>query len=234
MRVAVAANFASAAEEICAAFHAETGNECVLSLGSTGKLYAQIEQGAPFDVFLAADQARPARCIADGHCIEGSAFTYAIGRLALWSPAPSFSGDESALREDAQFDTLAIANPATAPYGAAAMETLQALGLSDKLGDRIVQGDSVTQTYQFVSSRAADLGFVALSQVRDDGARAWVVPQELYTPLFQDGAVTVLGAEKASAAAFVQFLRSDRACAMIERFGYDVRGECSAPSHLSR
>ena len=170
-QVAVAANFTDAAKAIGAAFTAETGHEAVFSFGSTGQLYTQITQGAPFDALLSADDIRPAKAVADGLGEAGSVFTYAIGQLALWSAEPGLVDGPEAL-QDPDLTRIAIANPKTAPYGAAAVQAMQKLGVYDSLLPKIVQGDSITQTFQFVATRNAEIGFVALSQVvgRTDGS----------------------------------------------------------------
>ena len=220
--IAVAANFTATAMEIGEAFREATGRDIIFSFASTGKLYAQIAQGAPFDVFLAADERTPALCIAEGHCVDGSAFAYATGRLALWSRDPDRALDENAL--SAPFDRLAIANPATAPYGVAALQTLDALGAAEAVKGRIVQGDSIAQTYQFLFTGAADLSFIALSQLThtegETPPRYWLVPQDLHDPLRQDAALTTHGADNDTAKAFLAFMQGPEARAIIERFGY--------------
>src|SRR5690606_8427457 len=178
-QIAVAANFTAAAEELGAAFAAETGQEIAFSFGATGQLYAQVTQGAPFDAFLSADSTTPARLVDEGFGVEGSAFTYAVGQLVLFSiDADRVSGPESL---EGDFEKIAIAEPAAAPYGAAAVETIEALGLTEALADKLVIGQNISQTYQFVDTHDAELGFVALSQVigRKDGSR-WVVDAGLY------------------------------------------------------
>jgi molybdate transport system substrate-binding protein len=223
--VAVAANFTAAAKEIAASFKARTGHEAVLSFGSTGQLYAQITQEAPFEVFLAADAARPKRAVAEGFAVAESRFTYARGRLALWSSSPGFVEGAQTLRNGA-FAKLAIANPTAAPYGAAAIETLKALGLYDKLAPKIVQGNSIAQAFQFVDTGNAELGFIALSQIARSGAGArWIVPQNLYTPIRQDAVLLKKGADNAAATAFMDFLKGPEARTIIESYGYGVGGE---------
>jgi molybdate transport system substrate-binding protein len=221
VKVAVAANFTAAMKEIAAGFEQATGHTAVLSFGSTGKLYAQIIHGAPFAVFLAADQKRP-RLLED----EGKAsrrFTYATGKLVLWSAKPGFvDADGDVLAEDA-FDRLAIANPKTAPYGAAAMEILNKRGQGARLSPRLVRGDSIAQTHQFVATGSAELGFVALAQVllRPKGSR-WEVPQPFYNPIRQDAVLLEKGAAEPAALALMDYLQTPEASRIIARFGYGV------------
>lgn len=220
VRVAVAANFTAAAKDIAAKFEEETGDKAILSFGSTGQLYTQISQGAPFAVFLAADQARPDKAIAEGFAVAGSGFTYATGKIVLYSTDPDLVKGEATL-SDGDFETLAIANPQTAPYGAAAVQTMQALKVYDALAPKLVQGNNIAQTYQFVASGSAELGFVALSQVvgQDTGSR-WAVPQDLYDPIAQDAVLLTPAADNATAKAFLAFLRGEAAGAIIDRYGY--------------
>lgn len=220
--VAVAANFTDAANEIAAAFKAETGHEAVLSFGSTGQLYTQITQDAPFEVFLAADAERPAKALEDGLGVEGTDFTYAIGKIVLWSADADLVKGEDTLKSDG-FEKIAIANPETAPYGAAAVEAMKALGVHDALQPRIVQGNNIAQTYQFVETGNAELGFVALSQVAGSEAGSrWVVPADLYAPIEQDAVLLKKGADSVAAKAFLEFLKGPTAAAVIEKYGYGV------------
>ncbi|MFM1891356.1 MAG: Molybdate-binding periplasmic protein [Pseudomonadota bacterium] len=220
VRVAVAANFTAAAREIGALFTRATGHRAIFSFGSTGQLYAQISQGAPFEVLLAADQARPARAVAEGHALAASRFTYATGRLVLFSRDPDRVTGEATLR-GGQFSQLALANPATAPYGAAALATLQALGLYDALAPRIVQGNNIAQTYQFVQTGNAELGFVALAQLAGHrGGSRWLVPAHLHPPIAQDAVLLVAGAANPAARAFLEFLKGPQAAAVKARYGY--------------
>ncbi len=220
--VAVAANFTDAANEIAAAFKAETGHEATLSFGSTGQLYTQITQDAPFEVFLAADAARPAKALQDGLGVADSDFTYAIGKIVLWSANADLVKGEETLKA-AGFEKIAIANPETAPYGAAAVEAMKALGVYDALQPKIVQGTNIAQTYQFVETGNAELGFVALSQIAgtDSGSR-WVVPAGLYAPIEQDAVLLKKGADSVAAKAFLEFLKGPTAAAVIEKYGYGV------------
>ena len=220
VRVAVAANFALAAREIGELFAEATGHEALLSFGSSGQLYAQITQGAPFDVFLAADRSYPRRAVEDGHAVADSLFTYATGRLVLFSADPGRVAGRVSL-EEGEFTRLAIANPELAPYGAAAVEVLDALGLADRLWPRLVRGNNVAQTYQFVITGNAELGFVALAQViaHEHGSR-WIVPRELHSPIAQDAVLLRRSADSAAAAAFLAFVRGPVAAAVLERYGY--------------
>ncbi|MBB4287636.1 molybdate ABC transporter substrate-binding protein [Roseospira goensis] len=222
--IAVAANFTAAARDIGAAFEAEGGHSVTFSFGSTGKLYAQIAHGAPFHAFLAADVARPEKAEAEGLAVSGSRFTYALGRLALYSPDPDRIGTDGAVALAADdVDRLAIANPVTAPYGAAALEVLAALDLTDALRARLVQGDTIMQTHQFVVTGNVPLGFVALAQIvgHTDGSR-WLVPQDLYTPLRQDAVLLRAGADSVAARAFLDFLRGPVARDIITGYGYGL------------
>lgn len=219
VNVAVAANFTAVAEEIAALFEAQTEHEVQLSFGSTGQLYAQITQSAPYDVFLAADNDRPGIAIENGFGVADSDFVYAVGRLVLYGPGRDMSVGEGALSEP--FEFLSIGNPETAPYGAAAMETLAALGLVEAVQGRIVTGENITQALQFVESGNAELGFVAASQVigQED---VWLVPQELHEPIEQGAVLLTHGADNPAATEFIAFLRGPEAVALIEEAGYTV------------
>lgn len=220
VRVAVAANFTDPARELAALFGKATGHEAVLSFGATGQLFAQITQGAPFEVLLAADKATPEKAVAGGHAVEGTAFTYAVGRLVLFSRSKDLAAGEAVLRS-AGFDKLAIANPALAPYGAAAVEVMRRLGVWDALQPKVVQGQSIAQALQFVETGNAELGFVALAQVAAvAGGSRWIVPEELHAPILQDAVLLESGRTSAAARAFLDFLKSREARAVIGRFGY--------------
>jgi molybdate transport system substrate-binding protein len=222
--VAVAANFTAPAKELAADFQKKTGDSLVLSFGSSGQFYTQITQGAPFEVFLSADSARPKKLVADGLGVEGSNFTYAIGKLALWSATPGLVDDQGSVLSAGKFAHLAIANPKTAPYGAAAVETLKALGLYDELSPKFVTGESINQAYQFVASGNAELGFVALSQIiKDQKGSEWLVPQKLYTPIAQDAVLLKKGADDKAAQAFLDYLKTPEAQAVIRSYGYDTK-----------
>lgn len=220
VNVAVAANFTDAANEIAAAFAEATDHEAILSFGASGQLYTQIMQGAPFEVFLSADDVRPTQAVEEGYGVEGSVFTYAIGQLVLYSVEEGkVSGPETL--EAGDFQQIAIANPQTAPYGKAAVETMEALGVLEQLQPKIVQGQNIGQAFQFVETGNAEMGFVALGQVSQSqtGSR-WIVPQEYYEPLRQDAVLLATGADNPAASAFLEFLRSEEASAIIEKFGY--------------
>lgn len=221
--IAVAANFTEPAKEIGAAFKAATGHEAVLSFGSSGQFYTQIRQEAPFEAFLSADDERPRKLVEEGLAIAGSRFTYAVGKLVLWSRDPGLVKGEETLRA-ARFDKLSICNPVAAPYGAAAVETMKSLSLYDALKPKFVEGANISQAFQFVATGNAEIGFVALSQVANDakGSR-WVVPQELYSPILQDATLLRKGADNPAAIAFLAFLRGPQARAIIIRYGYDLR-----------
>jgi len=220
--VAVAANFTDAANEIAAAFKADTGHDAVLSFGSTAQLYTQITQDAPFEVFLSADPVRPKKAIDEGFGVAGSDFTYAVGKLVLWSATADFVKGVETL-EEGKFDKLAIASPEAAPYGAAAVEAMRALGVYDTLSARIVQGNNISQAYQFVGTGNAELGFVALSQVagKTEGSQ-WLVPADLYRPILQDAVLLRKGEGKAAATAFLDYLKGPEAGAIIGKYGYGV------------
>ncbi len=223
--VAVAANFTEAAKEIAAAFKAKTGHEAVLSFGASGQFYTQITQGAPFQVFLSADESRPEKLIEDGLAVPDSRFTYAIGKLVLWSKTPDLVKGEETLKI-ASIAKLAIINPVAAPYGAAAVETMKSLKIYDTLKPKIVEGATVTQALQFVETGNAEIGFVSLSQLtrRETGSR-WLVPQELYSPIRQDAVLLKSGASNEAATGFIAFLRSPEARTIIEKFGYALDGQ---------
>ncbi len=226
VQVAVAANFAGPAEKIAAQFERDTGHKAVISVGSTGKFYAQIRNGAPFEVLLAADQTTPQKLQDEGLALADQRFTYASGKLVLFSATPGFVDDAGAVLKGGRFLHLSLANPATAPYGAAAIETLQALGLLEQLRPRFVQGDSIGQAFEFVATGNAELGFVALSQVAAPdtprGGSWWVVPQALYRPILQDAVLLKAGAGHPAARAFLDFLRSERTKRLIRSYGYGV------------
>lgn len=219
VNVAVAANFAAVAEELKALFEARGEHQVELSFGATGQLYAQITQAAPFGVFLAADDVRPQKAIAEGFGVAGTAFIYAEGQLALYGPGHDVSDGEQALNGD--FGKLAIADPEAAPYGKAAIETLTALGLFETLEPKLVRGENISQTLQFVESGNAELGFVAASQVIGKGHQ-WIVPPGMHEPIAQGAVLLAEGKDNRAASAFLEFLRSDEAVAVIEAAGYSV------------
>ena len=224
--IAVAANFAEPMRALATLLEQTTGHRLELSVGATGRMYAQIRNGAPFDAFLAADQRAPAQLEADGLAVPGSRFTYATGQLVLWSAQPDLVDAQGAVLQTDRFRKLAIANPKTAPYGAAALEVMARLSLSDKLAPRLVQGESIGQAYNFVFTGNAELGFVAMSQVLDGGqlksGSVWRVPPALYTPIRQDAVLLQRGAHNAAARALMALLRSPQGQAVIRSFGYAV------------
>lgn len=221
IKVAVAANFTEPAKQISALFKARTGHDAVLSFGASGQFYTQITQDAPFAILLSADDERPKKLVADGLAVADSRFTYAVGKLVLWSKTDGFVKGEATLKSDT-FNKVSIANPAAAPYGAAAIETLKALKLYDTLQGKIVQGNSIAQAFQFVDTGNAEIGFVAFSQVINSGGSRWLVPQALYTPILQDAVLLKKGADSAAAKAFMDFLKGPEARAVIEKFGYGL------------
>ncbi len=222
--VAVAANFTEPAKDIAAAFEKSTGNHVVLSFGASGTFASQIEQGAPFEVFLSADEERPIKLETDGFGIKGTRFVYAYGQLVLWSATPGLVDGQGAVLAAGHFDHLAIADPAAAPYGVAAVETLKKLNLYATLQPKIVKGTSIAQVFTFVQSKAADLGFVALSQViKQTGGSEWIVPHDDYTPIDQQAILLKPGANDPAAKAFLDFLKSPQALAIIKSYGYEVK-----------
>jgi molybdate transport system substrate-binding protein len=224
VRVAVAANMTAPIARIAEGFKAATGHEAVVALGSTGKFYAQIRNGAPFEVLLAADAATPQRLEAEGLAQPGTRFTYAIGQLVLWSAQPGVVDARGEVLKQPPRGTLAIADPKLAPYGAAAVETLKNLGVYAAWQPHLVQGESIGQAYQFAASGNAQLGLVALSQVMQDGrvtrGSAWIVPAELHAPIRQDAVLLKAGANNPAATAFLDYLRSEPARAVLRAAGY--------------
>lgn len=219
--VAVAANFTAPAKELAAAFHAKTGDTLALSFGASGQLYTQISQGAPFKILLSADAARPKKAVAEGFAVPGTVFTYAIGKLVLWSADPKLVDAKGVVLSTGDFNHLANADPKAAPYGAAGLQTLKALGIYEKIEPKIVTGQTITQTYQFIASGNAELGFVALSEViKADKGSQWLVPQTLYAPILQDAVLLKPGADDAGAKRFLAFLKSPAAIQLIQSYGY--------------
>jgi molybdate transport system substrate-binding protein len=218
--IAVAANFTEPAKEIAALFKAKTGHEAVLSFGASGQFYTQIKENAPFAILLSADDERPKKLVDDGLGVPESRFTYAIGKLVLWSKDPNTVKGDETLKANA-FNKISIANPTAAPYGAAAVETLKALKLYDTLQPKIVMGSTISQAFQFVDTGNAEIGFVALSQLMPNaGGSRWMVPQNLYTEIRQDAVLLKSAAGNDAATAFLAFLRGPEARAVIEKFGY--------------
>ncbi|MEK9563577.1 MAG: molybdate ABC transporter substrate-binding protein [Deltaproteobacteria bacterium] len=221
--VAVASNFVAPAKELSQEFTRITSHNVSLSFGSTGKLYAQITNGAPYQVFLAADQESPSRLVSEGLAERGSQFTYARGRIVLYCPTLEADQKPEEVLKSNGFTRLAIANPKTAPYGRAAMEVFQNLGIFKNLGTRIIQGNNIAQTFQFVSTGNAELGFVSGSQVINiDPELYWTIPIDLYRPIQQDAVLLQKGLEKKAAREFLDFLNSDPARKIIQSFGYDL------------
>jgi molybdate transport system substrate-binding protein len=225
VRVAVAANFAAPMQKLARVFEQETGHKILLALGSTGGFYAQIKHGAPFDILLAADDETPLKIEQEGLGVAGYRFTYAIGKLVLWSRQPGLVDDKGEVLRRGQFQRLAIANPKLAPYGAAAVEVLTHLGLLQAVQAKWVQGENIAQTYQFIATENVPLGFVALSQVMSDGqiqsGSAWVVPSHLHAPIQQDAVLLNKGRDNMAAQALMRFLRSDKVRSYIRASGYE-------------
>jgi molybdate transport system substrate-binding protein len=218
--VAVAANFTDAANEIAQAFKAKTGHEAILSFGSTGQFFTQITQDAPFEVFLAADDERPTKAVDEGFAVPGSQFTYAIGKLVLWSKDPDLVQGAATLKSG-DFTKISIANPEAAPYGAAAVQAMKGLGVYDQLAPKIVQGNNITQAFQFVQTGNAELGFVAWAQLkqpgRDTSGSYWLVPESLHRPIEQEA---VLLRDVSAARAFLEFVKGPEAREIIRSYGY--------------
>ncbi len=226
VQVAVAANFTAPMKTIAADFEKATGHKAALSFGATGKFYAQIKNGAPFDILLAADDATPAKLEKENLGVAGSRFTYAIGKLVLWSAKPGFVDDQGEVLRKGGFGHIALANPKLAPYGAAAVEVMTKLGLMSALEPKFVQGENIAQTYQFVSTGNAELGFVALSQVYEGGklksGSGWIVPSAMHSPIRQDAVLLSRAKGNLAAEALLKYLKSDKARAVIKAYGYDL------------
>ncbi len=224
VQVAVAANFAEPMQKIADAFERDTGHKALLAFGSTGNFYAQIKNGAPFEVLLSADAETPARLEKEGLGVPGTRFTYAIGTLVLWSPKSGVVDAHGQVLKKGAFAHIALANPRLAPYGAAALEVLSKLGIYTALEPKLVLGEDVAQAYQFVASGNADLGFVALSQVLRDGkiskGSAWIVPAALYTPIRQDAVILAGGENNAAALALMNYMKQKKARVIIKAYGY--------------
>ena len=227
--VAVAANFTAPMQQIAKAFEQDTGHKALLAFGATGKFYAQIKNGAPFAVLFAADDETPARLEKEGLAVAGTRLTYVTGRLAMWSKQANLVDDKGEVLRSLNLDKLgihkiAMADPKLAPYGIAAMEVINKLGVQANVAPKLVQGESIGQTYQFVSTENAQLGFVALSQISVDGrivqGSAWVVPQNLHTPLKQDAVLLNAGKDNAAAIALLKYLQADKAKTIIRQYGY--------------
>lgn len=225
-QVAVAANFAEPIKAVAAVLEKTTGHTLKISVGATGGLYAQIRNGAPFDAMLAADTKTPAQLEADGLAQPGSRFTYANGKLVLWSADAARVDGQGSVLKGTGFRKLAVANPKTAPYGAAAIEVIDKLGLSASLTPKLVQGESIGQTYNFAFTGNAEVAFVAMSQVleggRLKGGSMWVVPQTLYKPIQQDAVLLKKGANNEAAKALMTLLQSPNIKTLIRSYGYDI------------
>ena len=226
VQVAVAANFTAPMQQIAAEFEKDTGHKAVLSFGATGKFYAQISNGAPFEVFLSADDETPARLEKEQLIAPHARFTYAIGKLVLWSAKEGYVDGKGDVLKNNEFRHLSLANPKTAPYGAAAVETLKKLGLLERIEPRLVQGENIAQAHQFVATGNAELGFVALSQVYKEGkitsGSAWIVPANLYAPMRQDAVLLARGKNNRAATTLLDYLKSGKARAIIKAYGYEL------------
>ena len=226
VQIAVAANFTAPMQKIAAEFERDTGHKVTLAFGATGKFYAQITNGAPFDVFLSADDETPARLEKEGYGVVGNRFTYAIGRLALWSAQEGKVDAKGEMLKNRAFQHLAIANPKTAPYGSAAIEVMQKMGVIAALQAKFVQGENIAQTYQFAVSGNAEIGFVSLSQIWKDGkissGSAWIVPSNMHEAIRQDAMLLARGRDKRAASALLSYLKGEKARAIIKSYGYDL------------
>ncbi len=226
VNAAVAANFTEPLKQIVELFQKESGHTVKLSFGSSGKFTAQIKEGAPFDVFLAADEKNPGLLEKEGLAVEGSRFVYALGKLVLWSAQPGFVDGNGAVLSKGGYNKLAYADPKLAPYGLAAQETLQKLNLWDKVQSRLVTGESITQTYQFAATGNVDLAFIALSQITKGGkvteGSSWIVPAHLYNPIRQAAVQLTAAKDKDAARAFLTFLKGEKAVAVIRSYGYGL------------
>ncbi len=226
VQVAVAANFTAPIQAIAADFEKDTGHKLVTSVGATGQFYAQIKNGAPFEVFLSADDTTPQKLVAEGDAVKGSRFTYAVGTLALWSAKEDYVDAKGDVLKRNEYKHLSIANPKAAPYGLAATQVLAKLGLTDKVKDKLVEGQNITQAYQFVSTGNAELGFVALSQIYKDGkvtgGSAWIVPADMHDPIKQDAVILNKGKDNPAAKALADYLKGPKAAAIIKSYGYQL------------
>ncbi|CAB5638960.1 molybdate ABC transporter substrate-binding protein [Pseudomonas asiatica] len=226
VQVAVAANFTAPIQAIAKDFEKDTGHKLIAAYGATGQFYAQIKNGAPFEVFLAADDSTPAKLEQENAIAPGSRFTYAIGTLALWSAKPGYVDANGEVLKNNQFKQLSIANPKTAPYGLAATQVLDKLKLTEATRPKLVEGQNITQAFQFVSTGNAELGFVALSQIYKDGkvesGSAWIVPSSLHEPIRQDAVILEKGKDNPAAKALVDYLKGPKAAAVIKSYGYEI------------
>lgn len=226
VQVAVAANFTATFEKIAAAFTVDTGHKVIASYGSTGKFYTQIKNGAPFEVLLSADDETPLKLEKEGDAVAGSQFTYAVGKLVLWSAAEGLVDNKGEVLKKGTFNHLSIANPKLAPYGAAAVEVMTKLGVQETLQPKWVIGENIAQTFQFVSTGNAELGFVAMAQVWKDGkiskGSAWLVPANLHSPIRQNAVILKQGKDNQAAIALLAYLKSSKARDIIKSYGYDL------------
>ena len=226
VQVAVAANFTAPIQAIASDFEKDTGHKLIAAYGATGQFYTQIKNGAPFEVFLAADDSTPEKLEKEGETVPGSRFTYAVGTLALWSAKDGYVDPEGQVLKEGTYQHLAIANPKAAPYGLAATQVLEKMGLTEKVKDKLVEGQNITQAYQFVSTGNAQLGFVALSQIYKDGkvssGSAWIIPEALHDPIKQDAVILKKGANNPAAKALTEYLKGPKAAAIIKSFGYHL------------
>ena len=226
VNVAVAANFTVPMQAIAAEFEKDTGHKVQLSFASSGQFFAQIKNGAPFQVFLSADVEKPEALEQDGMTVPGSRFTYALGSLVLWSAKPDFVDANGEVLKKGSFGHLAFANPKLAPYGAAAQETMEKLEVWSSLQDKLVIGENIAQTHQFVATGNAELGFVALAQVMKDGqvteGSSWIVPADLHHPIRQDAVILTSGSDNPAAAALMDYLKSAKAATIIKSYGYQL------------
>lgn len=226
VQVAVAANFTAPIQAIAADFEKDTGHKLVAAYGATGQFYTQIKNGAPFEVFLSADETTAEKLEKEGDSVKGSRFTYAIGTLALWSAKEGYVDAKGDVLKKNEYQHLSIANPKAAPYGLAATQVLEKLKLTEATKAKIVEGQNITQAYQFVSTGNAELGFVALSQIYKDGkvssGSAWIVPASLHDPIKQDAVILNKGKDSAAAKALVEYLKGPKAAAVIKSYGYQL------------
>ncbi|QHC96183.1 molybdate ABC transporter substrate-binding protein [Pseudomonas sp. R84] len=226
VQVAVAANFTAPIQAIAADFEKDTGHKLVAAYGATGQFYTQIKNGAPFEVFLSADDTTPEKLEKEGDTVKGSRFTYAIGTLALWSAKEGYVDAKGEVLKNNEYQHLSIANPKAAPYGLAATQVLEKLKLAEATKAKIVEGQNITQAYQFVSTGNAELGFVALSQIYKDGkvssGSAWIVPASMHDPIKQDAVILNKGKDNAAAKALVEYLKGPKAAAVIKSYGYQL------------
>ncbi|UHC81638.1 MULTISPECIES: molybdate ABC transporter substrate-binding protein [Pseudomonas] len=226
VQVAVAANFTAPIQAIAADFEKDTGHKLIAAYGATGQFYTQIKNGAPFEVFLSADDTTPEKLEREGDTVKGSRFTYAVGTLALWSAKDGYVDTKGEVLKKNEYQHLSIANPKTAPYGLAATQVLEKLKLTEATKAKIVEGQNITQAYQFVSTGNAELGFVALSQIYKEGkvtsGSAWIVPASLHDPIKQDAVILDKGKDNAAAKALVEYLKGPKAAAVIKSYGYQL------------